>query len=133
MELENRRKKTEPNHSALHPKSLILSSCSNRSFSQAFFPVQQIQIFPVKQVAFERLDYRINIPFRTPLIRKQILDAVPTLGRVIFALSPLVEELTVPLAHIFFIFLTVFYFHPSSPSLPHLPHLLEITIFFVKV
>jgi hypothetical protein len=39
----------------------------------------------------------------------------------------------VPLAHIFFIFLTVFYFHPSSPSLPHLPHLLEITIFFVKV
>lgn len=80
------------------------------------FSPEVVEDFPPQEIAFEWFDDSVDLPLGTALIQKEILNAVPTGKAVKFAVGPVIEELTVLLAHILLVLLTVLDLHNLSPS-----------------
>jgi hypothetical protein len=68
-------------------------------------------VLSAHEIALKRLYYGICIPLGSVVVSKQILDARPTPQTIELARIALIKKFTMPLAHVLFVFLTVFDFH----------------------
>ncbi len=70
-----------------------------------------VEHLSAQEITFERFDDGVDLPLRTAFVQEKVLDAVPPGEAVELAVGPIIEELTVLLAHIFLILLTVLDLH----------------------
>jgi hypothetical protein len=96
-------------------KRIPSHTTGDQSLSETALPVHLIHVLPIQQVALERLDNRIHFPLRTVLVHEKLLDAAPSHCAVELTVIAFVEELTMLLAHILFVFLAVSDFHFAPP------------------
>jgi len=76
-----------------------------------------IEIVAIKKIAFERLDYCVDLPFGSIFVGEKVLDTVPVHRVVELAALTFVEKFTVLLAHVLFILSAVFDLHLPLLSL----------------
>jgi hypothetical protein len=100
----------------LHSNFMYRASSGSRveqSSVQSLGSPDSVQVLPPKQVAFERLDDCVDLPFGAVLIFQEILDAVPACRTVELTTMAFIKEFTVLLAHIFLMLFAIFDFHNS--------------------
>jgi hypothetical protein len=89
----------------------FLHLCAVRFPSCATSSSQLIEVFPVQQIALERLDNLIDFPFRPIVIAHELFNTVPLNRAVKLTAWAFIKEFTMLLTHILFVFSTIFYFH----------------------
>jgi hypothetical protein len=75
-----------------------------------------MQGLTIQQIALERLDHLVDFPLGSIDILEQLLDAVPMGSAVKLTILTVIEELTMLLAHIFLVLLTMPDLHWPLPS-----------------
>ena len=76
--------------------------------------VPLVRIFPVHEVAFERLYYGICVPLRPVFVSEQVLDARPGRLTVELAGITLIKKFTMLFTDILLVLFAVFDFHRIS-------------------